>query len=257
MKTDFTPRLQRTFAAVSVGGAAVSLIASGVKYFGAQKEKKQAKAEGAALQRPYEKIPDEYFQNRNIAEQQALSGLSVDEKGYTRDQRGEAFGSAADALSKSGGTPNDYSKVIAAFNDSLKGEAAIDAQQHAKNIEYFMGVNRELAGQKTTQWGVNEYQPFESKLKEIQDRRIAATTNKNNAINEGIGSLAALSTSINSAVQGKTKTDTPGSPYGPGGNPNDVDLAPSGPGIDVASSAPTPEALQITPPDTGEYTIKY
>ena len=194
---------------VAVGVGAVSLVSSGVKAIGAGKAEKRAKAEGDALRRPFAKVEDEYFQNKNIAEQQAVSGLNATEKGNLQDQRGEAFGSSIDALSRTGGSPNDFSKVISLFNDSLKNEAGLDSQKHAENIDYFMKANADLAGQKTTQWALNEYQPFESQLKSIQDRRAAAITNKNNAINEGVSSLAALSTSINSAVK-------PGEPAEPG-----------------------------------------
>lgn len=184
------------WASVAVG--AVSLGASVYKGIKAKNQDNAAAKEGAALKRPFEKVQDEYFQDRNIAAEQATGGLSVDEKNYAQEQRDRGLSSSLEALKETGGGPNDFARVNGIFSDSLKSQSALDSQEHLKNIDFFTGVNKDLAGQKTTQFGVNELQPYESKLKEIQDRRIAAQTNQNNAVDEGIGSLSALATGLNS-----------------------------------------------------------
>lgn len=183
---------------VSVSVGAVSLGTSVYKGLKANSADKTAEKEGASLKRPFYKIPEEYNINRNIAAQGATQGLSNAEKTYADEQRERGLASSLDALGETGGGPNDFAQLNQVFSDSLKSQSALDAQLHMKNIEFFTNANKDLAGQKATQFGVNELQPYESKLKEIQDRRIAAQTNRNNAVDEGIGSLSAVATGLNS-----------------------------------------------------------
>ena len=183
-----------SWGAIIVAGVGVGTsVYKGIK---AGQANKKAKAEANSLRRPFERVQDEYFQNRNISEEEATGGLSVDEKGFLQQQRDRGLGASAESLERSGGSPNDFARLNGIFDDSLKSEAALDAQQHLQNINFFTQANKDVAGQKTIQWGVNEYQPFESKLKELQDRRIAAQTNMNNAIDEGIGSASAIGTGL-------------------------------------------------------------
>lgn len=184
---------------VSVSVAAVGAGTSIYKGIKAKQQDKAAAAEGAALKRPAYQIPTEDIQNRNIAEEQATGGLSAAEKQYAGEQRERALSSSLDALGETGGGPNDFAQLNHIFDDSLKNQSALDAQLHHQNIEFFTKANQDVAAQKSIQWGINELQPYESKLKEIQDRRIAAQTNENNAVNEGLGSLTAGATGINSA----------------------------------------------------------
>lgn len=184
------------WATVAVG--AVSLGTSVYKGLKANSADKKAEKEGASLKRPFYNIPGEYIENRNIAAERATQGLSDAEKTYIGEQRERGLGSSLQALKETGGGPNDFAQLNQVFADSLKSEAALDAQEHMKNIQFFTNANKDLAGQKATQLGVNELQPYESKLKEIQDRRIAAQTNLGNAVDEGIGSLSAVATGLNS-----------------------------------------------------------
>lgn len=199
-------RLQYTLAAVGVIGSVASLGYSVYKDVKSEKQDKQAAAEGASLKRPFEKIQDEYYQNQNIAKEQATSGLPIDVKLGLQKQRDRGLSSSLDALKQGGGGPNDFGRLNSIYDDSLKNESAEDAQQHFANIQYLLGVNKDIAGQKTTQWGVNEYQPYESKLAEIQGRRTAAQTNEANAVNQGIGSITSITTSLKNAVGGYKNT---------------------------------------------------
>lgn len=189
---------------ISVGVGAVSLGTSIYKGIKAHSADKAAEREGNALKRPAYQIPDEYYQNRNVAGQLAEQGLTSAEKQYAGEQRQEGLSSSLSALKQTGGGPNDFAGLSKVFDDSLKSQSALDAQEHMQNINFFTKTNEELAGQKGIKWGLNELQPYESKLKEIQDRRIAAKTNENNAVNEGLGSLSAAATGYNSYMKNKT-----------------------------------------------------
>lgn len=196
MKLDYLNSRQLTWASVAV--AAVGVGTSVYKGIKSSEADKAAAKEGAALKRPFYQIPTEDIQNKNIFEENAGQGLSSGEKNYAQEQRERAFGSSAEALKEGGGGPNDFARLNSIFGDSLKSQSALDAQEHMQNIQMFTKANSDIAGQKSIQWGVNEKQPFESKLEEIQNRRIAAQTNENNALNEGLGSASAVATGINS-----------------------------------------------------------
>ena len=213
MRIDFMPRLERTW--VSVGVAGVSLGVSGYKALRAHSQDEQAKREGNNLRRPFYQIQPEYYQNENIAAQQATGGFSSGEKSYIEDQRQRGLTTSLSALQQSGGGPNNFAHLNEIFNESLQSEAAQDAQLHLQNIKSYTDAAKELASQKTIQWGVNEKEPFESKLNEIMQRRIAAKTNENSAVDQGIGSLTAAATSINGYMktQGAAPTAVTPSPY--------------------------------------------
>lgn len=201
MRLDYTNNFLRTWAATAVGGA--GLVISGVKALKAHSADQAAKREGNAIKRPFYTVPAEDIQNRNIAEGQAGQGLSSAEKLYAGEQRERGLSSSVSALKQTGGGPNSLGQLNSIFDDSLKSQSAEDAQLHHQNIDFFTKANSEVAAQKGIQFGINELQPYESKLKEIQDRRIAAKTNENNAINEGLGSASAVATGVNSYLSTK------------------------------------------------------
>lgn len=186
---------------VAVGVGAISLGTSVYKGIKAHSAEKAAKREAEALKRPAYQIPQEYYENKKIAGELAQQGLTSAEKQYAGEQRERGLSSSLSALKQTGGGPNDFAGLNSIFDDSLKNQSALDAQQHMQNINFFTKTNEELAGQKGIKWGLNELQPYETKLKEIQDRRIAAKTNENNAVNEGVGSLSAMATGYNSSLK--------------------------------------------------------
>lgn len=213
MKLNYINSRHLTWATVAVGGT--SLAISGYKYFHSQAEDKKAAREGQQMKRPFYSVPTEDLINRNIAEGQAQQGLSSAEKQYAGEQRERGLATSGHAISETGAGVNQFGELNQVFADSLKSQSALDAQEHKQNIDFFTKANSEVAAQKGIQWGVNELQPYESKLKEIQDRRIAAKTNENNAINEGLGSMGALSTSLNSVnkTSGQPAAPASQSPY--------------------------------------------
>jgi hypothetical protein len=183
---------------VAVGVGAASLGTSVYKGLHSASQDRKAAREGASLKRPFYSIPTEDIINRNILGQQSEQGLTSAEKQYAGEQRERGLATSAHALSETGAGVNQFGELNQVFADSLKSQSALDAQEHKQNIDMFTKANSEISAQKGIQFGINELQPYESKLKEIQDRRIAAQTNENNAVNEGIGSLSAMATSYNS-----------------------------------------------------------
>ena len=134
---------------------------------------KKDKAELSRLTPAFYKIQDEYFQNYNQAASDAQSGLTQGSKDYYTDEVSRGLGTGISGVLSAGGGPNDIAGLFDKYQRGIRGVAAEDSQKQLENIRYFMSTAKDLAGQKTIQWGVNEYQPYQNKLKELT-QRIAA-----------------------------------------------------------------------------------
>lgn len=232
-------------AIAAIGGLALGA----AKFISSSSQLKKDRAKQDAMKRPYYKVQDEYYQNRNIAEQLATSGLPIDVTNQLARERSQGLTTNLDALKQTAGGPNAFAALNKSFSDSLLNEASVTSQQQLKNIEYFMNVNKDIAGQKSTQFGINELQPYQSNLKQSNERQAADETNKWNGLSEGIGSLSAIGTSFsNSNILSRLFKSPNGGisdPFGSGGNnPNDVSVAPNTSlgSPDVAGSIGAPTA---------------
>jgi hypothetical protein len=177
--------------------SSVAGIASGIgQYIGGEREVSKAREGLSKLKTPFYKIQDEYFQNKNIAANQAQGGLPGATKDYVTNERNRGFGAAISGLNQTGGDPNAYADLFDSFNNSINKTAAQDAATQMENIKYFTEANKDLAGQKTTQWSLNEYQQYQNKLKELTERMAAGKQNKAGGIQTAIGSLGATGTSL-------------------------------------------------------------
>lgn len=168
-------------------------------FFKGRADEKKANEELARLKNPFYKIQDEYTQNRNIAGNMATSGLPDATKDYLTTESQRGLGTSINAITQNGGNPNDAGRLMDIYNSSINRVAAQDAQARIGNIQNFMNVNRELAGQKTIQWSLNEYAPFQRKLKELTQRKAAAQTNQNTGINTAIGAISSNETANQNA----------------------------------------------------------
>ena len=182
--------------AIQLGSTVLNAIKGIGSLFGGKSEEEKAREELSRLKTPFYKIQDEYIQNRNIAGSMASSGLPDSTKNYYTTEAQRGLGSSLNAVMTAGGNPNDVNRLLDVYNNSINKVAAEDAQEKIKNIQNFMNVNREVAGQKTMQWSLNEYTPYQRKLKEITERIGAAKQNQNNAFNNIIGSVSAAGTAL-------------------------------------------------------------
>lgn len=185
---------------LTLASTALGVVKGVGDWFGANSEIKKAEEERSRLKQPFYKIQDEYFQNRDIAGNLAGQGLTDSAKNYLTTESQRGFGSAVGATQQAGGVGgNDAGKLLDVYLKSIDKTAAEDAQMKIGNIQNFMNVNKELAGQKTMKWTLDEYQPYQRKLKEITERINAAKQNKNNALNTAIGSLGAGGTALSNS----------------------------------------------------------
>lgn len=182
--------------AFTVGSAAISGIKGIFDFFVAQSEEKKAKEELSRLKEPFYRIQNEYIQNRDIAGSMAASGLPEETKNFYTTEAQRGLGTTLNSVNMSGGSPNDAGRLMDVYLRNINKVAAEDASARVQNMQRFFDANRELAGQKTMQWTLNELRPYERKLKEITQRIGAAKTNKNNALNTAIGSAGAVGTAL-------------------------------------------------------------
>lgn len=147
---------------------------------------KKDKAELARLAPAFYKIQDEYQRNENQAAEMAGSGLTQGSKDFYGDMAGRGLSSGISGMLAAGGDPNNIARLFDSYNTSARKLATDDSEAHVNNIKYFQQVGKDFAGQKTQQWAINEYQPYQNKLKELT-QKIAA--NKQNIWN-GIQGIA-------------------------------------------------------------------
>jgi len=165
---------------------------------GLENEKKD-KRDLNALHQPFYQIQSEYFQNRNIAGQAASGGTPAATKQFQTQEAQRGLGAGLGDILEAGGDVNAASLLLSQYNNNIGKAGAADAEQHMQNIQYFMNANKELAGQKTTQWSVNEYQPYEAKLKELKE---SVATDKQNIWG---GATSAISSMIGAGTGSQNK----------------------------------------------------
>jgi hypothetical protein len=193
------PGLEAASPYVAAASAGLGLLEGGYQFFHSLSDEKKSKAELERLQRPFYDIQNEFYQNRNMAAQQAQGGLTSTAKDYYTSQTERGLGSGVQAILGVGGDAGDISKLFDRFSQSTFNVAAADSEAQAKNIQYFMDTNKDLAGQKITQWSLNELQPYEDKLAQLTERIKADEQNKFGGVNTAIGSLTAAGTSLSNA----------------------------------------------------------
>jgi len=195
---------------LSLGSAAATTaLGIGQSVAGAINLRKDKK-ELANLARPFAKIQDEYFQNANIAAEQAMSGAPAATKDFIASERRQGLGTGIAALLESGVQPGDVGRLFETYNNSISADAARDAEARTRNIDYFIGVNKDLAGQKTQQFVINELAPYERKLKQLSDKVATDRANIWGGAGTAISGVSAAGTALTNAdllkaFSGKTK----------------------------------------------------
>lgn len=189
---NLSDHFQRSY--IAAGAAVVGVGTSVWKGIQAGKEKRRAQEEISKLKQPFYKVQDEYNQNRRIAANNI--GLPDSNKNFYTTEAQRGVGAGVSGINQAGGSPNDVTDLFSAYDRSLDKTAAMDAEQKIMGIQNFMNTNKEVAGQQTIKWSLDEYQPWQRKLKEITERVGAAKVNQNNAVNSALGYTSAAATAF-------------------------------------------------------------
>lgn len=171
-------------------------IVGGIQLFTNLAKEKRDKAELASLEKPFYAIQNEYNQNRNLAAGEAQGGIAAPIQDYftTESQRG--LGAGVSGTLQAGGNPNDIAKLFDIYDRGIDRSYMQSADQHVKNLQYFKDANKDLAGQRTTQWAINKYQPHQNKVAQLTGNIAAAEQNAYNGANQIIGSASAAGTGL-------------------------------------------------------------
>lgn len=183
-----SPWIAGAEAAASIGVNLAELIGAGHRI-------KKETAELNALKQPFFRIQDEYFQNKNITAGEAMGGVGQSVKDFAATQRDKGLSTSISSMLQAGAMPGDITKLFDVYDSSVAGEAARDAEAHRQNIQMLMNANKDLAGQKTTAWGVNEFAPYERKLKQLTENITQEKMNKSAALQGIVSSIGSFGTS--------------------------------------------------------------
>lgn len=177
-------------------GAVLSAGGGLAKIIGGDKAYKEAKAEQDALKRPFYDIQDEYTQNRNILANRAEQGLGSAAKDFATEQLEQGLGAGISAVQQAGGDPNMISQILAGYNAGVNELAAKDAMMQAEQIGRFIEANKDLAGQKTIQQQINEFNPYYDKMAYTSQQMQIGKANKAQGWNDFLGSISAAATAM-------------------------------------------------------------
>ncbi len=177
-------------AAVAIAGLGISVY----KTLHAAHKEKVAREAQQGLVLPFYKIQDEYYQNQNLANANAQGGFSQSAKDLYSSEAERGYGAGVQGILNAGGSANDIAKLNDSFSKSLFNLSAADAQAQMQNIQYFMKANSELADQKTIQFLVNQKQPYENAIAQLNQTQAAEQQNINQGLSDAIGSAGSLAT---------------------------------------------------------------
>jgi hypothetical protein len=169
-------------------------------------DNKKANKELDQLETPFYKVQDEYYQNRNLAAQQAAGGLPSATRNYLTTEAQRGLGSSIGAIEQTGGSPNGIAELLDQYNRNIEHTAAQDAQLHTGYLQEFMNRNTDVAGQKNMQFAINEYQPYENQLKQLEQRIAANKQNIFGGFSDAIGGAAAVGTATQNSDLSKAMT---------------------------------------------------
>lgn len=199
---------------VTIGVGVAGLGLEAYKLLHASHQEKEDKKKQENMKRPFEQIPPEYYQSENLAEQQASTGFSGTQDFDFFKNLKEGFGGSVSGTINNTNDPNAINKLFQSYGESVGGYKAREGQQQQENVKALINEKKDLAGQKTTAWAVNELQPYEEKVKQINERLGADEQNKWNAAQGAVSVLSSTAVGLsNSQLLQKTNPTQPGT-YG-------------------------------------------
>lgn len=181
---------------VGMAAQAGGILLGGVQLLSSLGDEARKKRELAKLQMPFYNIQNEYYQNRNIAANEAQGGLPAATKDYLTSESQRGLGAGVSGILQSGGSPNDINKIFDSYNRNIDRTVAEDATAHTNNIQFYINQNANLAGQKNIQWALNKKQPYEEKLKQLTEGIAADKQNAFGGASTALGATASLGTSL-------------------------------------------------------------
>jgi hypothetical protein len=156
------------------------------------------------LKTPVDTIPDEFFQNREIAKQMAQVGMPQQQYNNAQNNINQTQAAALSTLGRSANPGANIGSIVRQGDNARQTLDAEDAQARQNNQRYFVQENAKLGARKDQQEQSNVFDPYTRDFNQMQAYRGAAATAQNNVINSG----AALGQSL-LKYAGDGGSDTP------------------------------------------------
>jgi hypothetical protein len=144
--------------------------------------------------RPVFNIQDEYFNNQSMSQSMAQHGLTDKAMDFYTTESWRGLGKGVDSTLQAGGGINSIQGMYDDYQRGLQEVAAKDAERQTTNIQYLIERNKDLAGQKTQKWAIDEYEPYKDKAKAAAAARAAGNQNISTGLSEGMGVATSMFT---------------------------------------------------------------
>lgn len=181
---------------------ATGLIKAGEGYF----QNKSAKADQAKNIRPTYQIPQEWYDNDNLAANMAQHGLTEPAMNYYTTQAQRGLSSGLGTVLQAGGGVNSIQDLYDSYDTGINKIATEDANLKNQNINNFIQANGNIANEKDKAFALNQYQPYIDRSKANAQKEIAGQQNMYSGIDDVAKDVTAYS---NRSSTGDVTTDHP------------------------------------------------
>ncbi len=168
-----------SYVAVGVG---VASLAYGV--YNAESQKAKANKIEKSLKQPVYQIPQEFYQNRELARQMAQIGLPQSVKNNFTNQINQNEAGGIQALNNSANPGSGVAAVVGQGDAAAANLEAEDAQAKQNNQRFFVEQNAQLGNQKIQQQQANVFDPYTQHYNEAAALRGAGMQNENTAVQD-------------------------------------------------------------------------
>jgi hypothetical protein len=185
-------------------GASAAVLGTGIKAYEGLHQEAQANAIQKNLKDPTYNIPQEFYQNREIARQMAEQGLPQAVINNQNNRINQNQAAAIDAVSKSANPGTGIASVVRQGNAAGDTLAAEDAQARQNNQRYFIDQNKAVAGQELAKQQNDVFDKYTRNFNQMQAYRGAGMQNVNSEVND-VTQLGMMG--VNYAAGQSTPTD--------------------------------------------------
>lgn len=195
-------------SAIGLGIAGAGLIVGGVE---SDIEAHKANQIQAGLKDPTYNIPEQFYQNREIARQMAQIGLPQQQYNNATNNIDQNQAAAITALNRSGNPGAGITSVVRQGNQAKAKLDAEDAQARENNQRYFINQNAQVGNQELAKQQSDVFDKFTRDFNQMQAYRGASQQNLNNTISsaEQLG-LAGINYASNNQSSSQGQSPTPG-----------------------------------------------
>jgi hypothetical protein len=186
-------------------GLVLSAVGSGLKAYQGYQQNNDGEKLAAGNKRPLYNIPQEYYNNQSLTENQAQSGLGAPALNYAARTNDRGLSAGIDATLQAGGSPNNLAKLYDTYDVNGARTAAEDNQLRTAHLQQLIDANKDLGGQETQKWALNEYEPYKDTARLASQEKSDGTKNMFGAVSDFGSALSTYAAAQNNADDGTSK----------------------------------------------------